>query len=101
MVVARTRLTIDLLPACSKILEHIVHQQVYKYFTDHSILENEQFGFKKGHSMSTCVLSLTNSIYLNMNSNMLMGVVFPDLKKAFDTTHMVFCEKNYKCMVWG
>ena len=78
---------IAILPAWSKILECIVHKQVYKYFTDHSTLVNEQFGFRKGHSTWTCILSLTNSLFLNMNSNMLTGVVFLDLKKTFDTVH--------------
>ncbi len=76
---------IAILSACSKILERVVHTQVYKYLTTYSILSDAQFGFKKGHSTTTCILDLINEIYLNMNRGWISGVVFLDLKKVIDT----------------
>ena len=73
-----------IIPASSKILERVVHTQVYKYLNDHSILVNKQFRFRKGHSTMSCIINLTNSIFTNMSKNMLTGVVFLDLKRVFD-----------------
>ncbi len=39
----------------------------------------------KGHSTTTCITNFLNDIYLNFDKRELSGVVFPDLKKAFDT----------------
>jgi hypothetical protein len=40
--------------------------------------------FNKSISTETLLLSVTNEWYLNMNKGYLNGVVFLDLKKAFD-----------------
>ena len=76
--------SISILPACSKISEKIVHNQVYDYITHHNILSKAQFGFRKLHSTSTCILNLTNQILNDMDRHDYTGVVFLDLKKAFD-----------------
>ncbi len=47
-------------------------------------MSEAQFGFRKGHSTATCVLIIINEIYLKMDEGALTGVVFLDLKKAFD-----------------
>ena len=48
--------TIAILPASSKILEHVVHDQVMAYINEHKILSGAQFGFMKGHSNITYTL---------------------------------------------
>ncbi len=64
----------------------------------HNLLSEAQFGFRKNHSTATCILKLTDTIYRNVNDGLPtrcqinvfeleleLGVVFLDLKKAFDT----------------
>ena len=46
-----------------------------------------QFGFRKYHSRMTCILKLLDYTYRQMETGHLTGVVFLDLKKAFDMVH--------------
>ena len=81
---------ISILPAVSKLLECVVHTQVYHYIEDHSILSKAQFRFRKGHSTSSCILNSVDE------SNKFIGVVFLFLKKAFDTVdHQILLKRLY------
>ena len=85
---------ISVLPVVSKVMERIVHNQVYSHLRRHSLLSEAQFEFRKYHSTSACILKLLNNIYFNMDRGMMTGVVFLDLKKAFDTVdHNIFAPK--------
>ena len=89
--------SISILPALSKILERIVHSQLYEHIDKHNILSNAQFGFRKGHSTSSCILNLLDTVYKNVENNKLTGVIFLDLKKAFDTVdHNILLNKLRK-----
>ncbi len=88
---------ISILPALSKILERVVYTQMYNHIDRNKILSNAQFGFRKGHSMSTCILSLLNKIYKNIEKKEVTGMVFLDLKKAFDMVdHNILLSKLRK-----
>ena len=78
---------ISVLPAASKILEKCVHKQVYSYLSECNILSKAQFGFRKAHSTTTCILNLLDYLYNCMDNGKMVGVVFLDLKKAFDTVN--------------
>ena len=58
---------ISILPAASKILERVVHSQVYGFLQQHSLFSNAQFGFRKNHSTVTYILNLTDIIYKNID----------------------------------
>lgn len=53
--------------------------------TEHNLLSENQLGFRKGHSTGTCVASMLKPIYDGMDDTSASGVIFLDLKKAFDT----------------
>ena len=78
-------------------LERVVHRQVYVYVNRRNILSKAQFGFRKAHSTTTCVLSLLDYIYSSFNEEKLVGVVFLYLKTAFDTVdHDILLKKLNK-----
>ena len=74
---------ISILPAVSKILERVVHIQMYKFIEGHSILLDAQFGFREGFSTSSYIIHLSDIIYKTIDENKYIGVL--DLKKAFNT----------------
>ena len=76
---------ISVLPVVSKIFERLVHDQTYKYVSDAGILTDRQSGFRKRHSTGTCLVEFLDAIYDGVENDRLSGVLFLDLKKAFDT----------------
>ena len=77
------------------------------YVNKYKILSEAQYGFRKGHSTTTCTLSLLDNIYAGMEHGQLTGVVFLDLKKAFDmVNHKILMKKlqkygfNYLTVKW-
>ena len=85
---------ISVLPAISKIMERILYDKLYKYFTENKILSKKQFWFRLFHSTATALLVCTNNWYINMDRKMFNLVVFIDLKKAFGTVnHKILLKK--------
>ena len=88
---------ISILPAISKIMERVIHSQLHGHLNEHHLLSEAQFGFRKNHSTVTCILKLLDDIYYNMELGKMTGVVFLDLKKAFDTVdHSIMINKLNK-----
>ena len=66
----------------SKILENAIHDELYK-----TLLSKWQSDFRPGHSTQSAVTYLNETILKNIDSGILTGIVFLDLKKAFDTVN--------------
>ena len=76
---------IFVLPCFPKILEPIMYNRLYNYFTENSFLLNKQFGFRAGHSAEHALLELIDQIYDSFNDKNYFLGVFIDLSKAFDS----------------
>ena len=85
---------ISVLPVVSRLFEKLVFNQLYQYLNDNCFINSNQSGFRELHSTVTCLLKNTNDWYSGMDTGNLAGMVFVDLKKAFDTIdHQLLCRK--------
>ncbi len=89
---------ISVLPAVSKIIERIAHDQLSGYLKDNSILSSTQFGFRANRSTEMALTKFTDSILEHMDKKQVTGVVYLDLKKAFDTVNHQVLMKKLKCL---
>ena len=84
-----------------------VYDQLYEYLNGYDLLNTSQSGFQSLHSTLTELLEVTNSWSVNIDSGLVNGVVFIDLKNAFDTIdHKIMLQKlgnygvNPNCLRW-
>ena len=74
---------ISVISAVAKLFEKLVYQQLSSFLRLNSILVEQQSGFRYQHSTETALLRETNEWLFNMDRGLLSGVLFLDLKKAF------------------
>ncbi|CAB4044229.1 Hypothetical predicted protein, partial [Paramuricea clavata] len=85
---------ISILPAISKIVERLVHDQLAKFLEDSSLFSPTQFGFRSKYSTGLAVTYFTDTIRKKIDRRKLTGAVFIEFRKAFDTlNHAVLIKK--------
>ena len=85
---------ISILPIFSKIIEKVVHYQVYGYMQGNNLLTNNQFGFRKKLSTSDAITDMTQYVYDSLDLNFTVISIFLDFSKAFDTVnHNILLQK--------
>ena len=73
------------LPVVSKLVERVAFNQLHEYLFNNKLLTESQSGFRPMFSTETALLEAVNEWLWNIDNNLLNGVIFLDLKKAFDT----------------
>ena len=85
---------ISILPIISKVFEKEVFQQLYHYLKVNSILSKFQSGFRPLHSTVSALIQMCDDWSDNMDKGRVTGVVFLDIRKAFDSVdHSILIEK--------
>lgn len=85
---------ISILPIISKVLEKIVHKQLFEFVNINNIIHENQSGFRGGHSTSTALTRVVDDIVINADKKKVTAVVLLDFSKAFDTiSHELMCAK--------
>ena len=75
---------ISVLSIISKTFEKLISKQLTIYLESNKLLSEYQAEFRKKSSTQTSLLHITNKWYMNMDKGRLNGIIFLDLKKAFD-----------------
>ena len=75
---------ISILSSFSKVLEKVIYKQLQDHLNKHSILAQEQFGFRSDFTTHKAIYKLINETLNALNSKLIVGGIFFDLEKAFD-----------------
>ena len=98
---------ISLLPTISKIVEKVIHKQLYNYMNHGKLLKNSQYGFRENHSTEYAAMEFVDNTSKIMDDGLIPFSVFIDLSKAFDTLdHNILLKKLHyygiqdTCLNW-
>ena len=61
---------ISLLPVCGKILERLIYNKMFEFFTDNELISRNQSGFKPGDSCISQLLYITHDIYQSLDDGL-------------------------------
>ena len=78
---------ISVLPTMSKVIEKIVHEQLYKYICLRSILFAKQYGFCSKMSTVQAIIDQTQYLYDTIDAGNVVFSLFLDFRKVFDTVN--------------
>jgi hypothetical protein len=67
------------------VLGKAVYIQLYEYCSKNNILVDEQFGFRNKLATTVAILKLINEIHIALNDRIMVGGIFWDLEKAFES----------------
>lgn len=76
---------ISILPFLSKVLERIVHEQLYTYLHNNNILSSFQSGFRPGHSTVTALNKVCEDIRYGVDNQQVTILALLDFSNAFNT----------------
>ena len=79
----------------TKILEHVLYDQIFSHLNKYGLLTPHQSGFRSGYSMQDVLLHVTDRW---LRAGKYTGTVFLDLLKNFDIVdHTILCSllRNY------
>ena len=68
----------------SKVLEKVVRSQLAAHLKEHSILTENQHGFRNNRSCETQLLQSTHSWAETLDKNIPDDIIYLDLSRAFD-----------------
>ena len=78
----------------SKILEKLIYTSLSNFFEKNNIIHPNQYGFPQNLSTTQAMLNIMSKINNHMNKKKFSGLIFLDLRKAFDTvSHDILFKK--------
>ena len=75
---------VSILSPLSKVLERVIYDQLYNYFSSHKIFHPNLMGYRKNRSTLTAVLQMYDRWVRGAGNGKVSGIVLLDLSAAFD-----------------
>lgn len=75
---------ISVLPTISKIFERHLAKHLFSYLNKYKLIHEAQSGFRQYHSCQTALIKLIDNWLHHIDNGESIGVIFYDLRKAFD-----------------
>ncbi|CAH2091775.1 unnamed protein product [Euphydryas editha] len=79
---------ISILPILYKVIESLVHDQLYSYLSQNNLLCPYQSGFRSSHSTVGALLNITEDIRGAMDNTKLTAMVLLDFSSAFNSVDL-------------
>jgi len=76
---------ISLLTAFSKVIEKALYNRLIDHLNNNSLLNPQQFGFRRNLPTDNTIFKLTHKILKALYNKKMVGSIFFDLEKAFDS----------------
>ena len=71
----KTYRSVSLLPAMSKVIERVVHNQLIEHLEKYEIIFHYQSGFRSKHSVNSCLAHLSNHILKGFEARKSTGII--------------------------
>ena len=75
---------VSILSPLSKVVERVIYDQVYNYFSDNNLFHPSMNGFRKRRSTLTALLQMYERWVHSANDGKINGILLGDLSAAFD-----------------
>jgi hypothetical protein len=92
---------ISIISNVAQVFEKVIYSQLITFLNENKVIAENQFSFRPNHSTETTLLHSIINYLDNMDKGLINGVVFINLKKAFDTVddHALLLAKLERCGV--
>ena len=87
---------VAILSPLSKILEKIVYEQIYQYFSMNKIFHPNLHGYRENRSTQTALLAMYDKWVRAASRGQVSGVILLDLSAAFDLVDPVLLIQKLK-----
>ena len=74
---------VSLFPICTKILERLIFDEMFRFLIENNLMSSNQSGFKSGDSLINQLLSITHKLYKSFDDGFEVTVVFLDIPEIF------------------